>query len=163
MRIIERALVAELLRRLRGPTEPVQVVLGPRQVGKTTAVEQVISRWKGPSHYASADLPAPPNATWIQAQWQVARHLAREGGKRTLLVLDEVQKIPRWSEVVKALYDEDKRGKSLLRTVLLGSSSLHVQQGVEESLAGRFELLFCPHWTWPECKAAFGWTLNQWL
>lgn len=163
MKDTERPLVSELRRRLAGPKQPLQIVLGPRQVGKTTALEQVIAQWQGPSHYASADLPAPPDAAWIQSQWEVARQLAAEHRKKTLLVLDEVQKVPRWSEVVKALYDADKRGRMLLRVVLLGSSSLHVERGARESLAGRFELHFCPHWTWPECRDAFGWSFDQWI
>ncbi len=121
MKTIERGLVAQLLKRLQAGHQPIQIVLGPRQVGKTTAVEQVIAQWTGPSHYATADLPAPPDAAWVQTQWAIARQQARAQRKRTLLVLDEVQKIPRWSEVTKALYDEDKRAKSLVRVVLLGS------------------------------------------
>lgn len=91
---IERSLVADLRRRLRGTPNIPQVVLGPRQVGKTTAVLQLLRQWRGPSHYATADLPVPPTADWISAQWQIARSLGGRG--RTLLVLDEVQRIPRW-------------------------------------------------------------------
>lgn len=163
MKLIERPLVAILLKRLQAGHQPVQIVLGPRQVGKTTALEQVMEQWPGPSHYATADLPAPPDAEWIHAQWLVARELARSQRKRTLLVLDEIQKVSRWSDVVKGLYDEDKRTRSLVRPVILGSSSLHVERGAKESMAGRYELLFCPHWTFPECHAAFGWNLEQWL
>jgi len=163
VKIIERELVRTLLGRLDAPSQPIQIVLGPRQVGKTTAVEQVLARWKGAGHYASADLPAPPDALWVEAQWQVARQLARESRRRTLLVLDEVQKVPHWADVVKAMYDEDKRSRSLVRPIVLGSSSLHVARGAQESLAGRFELHFCSHWSWPECRAAFGWTLDQWI
>lgn len=163
MKTIERALVAALLKRLRAAHQPIQVVLGPRQVGKTTAVEQVIARWGGPAHYATADLPAPPDAAWIQTQWEMARRLAREARKRTLLVLDEVQKIPRWSEVAKAFYDADRRAKALVRVIVLGSSSLHVETGARESLAGRHEVLFCPHWSFAECEEAFGWSLDEWI
>lgn len=160
-RTIERSLVVDLRRRLHGTPNIPQVLLGPRQVGKTTAVLQVLREWRGPSHYATADLPAPPTADWITAQWQIARSLGGRG--RTLLVLDEVQKIPRWSEVVKALVDEDRRHAARLRIVLLGSSSLLVAQGLSESLAGRFELHHAPHWSLPECRAAFGWNLDRWL
>ncbi|MBI3291340.1 MAG: AAA family ATPase, partial [Elusimicrobia bacterium] len=163
MKEIERALVDQLMRRLMGSPNLLQLVVGPRQVGKTTALQQVLRKWGGPTHYASADLPSPPDALWIQAQWEVARQEAREHRKRTLLVLDEVQKIPRWSEVVKALVDEDRRASALVRAVLLGSSSLQIHRGAGESLAGRFEIHFCPHWSWPECRDAFGWTLDQWL
>lgn len=163
MKRYERPFVAELRKRLEGPAQPLQVLLGPRQVGKTTGVEQVLERWKGPTHYASADLPAPPDAGWIQAQWAVARQRAKGARQRVLLALDEVQKVPRWAEVVKALHDEDRRTKARLRVVLLGSSSLHVGRGAQESLAGRFEVHFCPHWSWPECRTAFGWSLDEWL
>lgn len=163
MKEIERSLVGQLLRRLRGSPNLLQVVLGPRQVGKTTALQQILRQWAGPKHYASADLPSPPDAVWIQSQWEVARQEVKGTKKRTLLVLDEVQKIDRWSEVVKALVDEDHRAYPQLRAVLLGSSSLQIHRGAGESLAGRFEVLFCPHWSWLECRSAFGWTLDQWL
>jgi predicted AAA+ superfamily ATPase len=158
-RPIRRDIVDVLLRRCRRGPNLIQVVVGPRQVGKTTAVEQVLRDWTGSSHYASADLPAPPTADWIAAQWQLARGL--EG--RTLLALDEVQKVPRWSEVVKALFDEDRRSKKQLRVIVLGSASLLVRAGISESLTGRFELHHCPHWSFPECHDAFGWTLDLWL
>lgn len=138
-----------------------QVVTGPRQVGKTTAVQQVLARWQGPSHYATADLPAPPDAQWITSQWQVARTAPGRG--TPLLVLDEVQKVSRWSEVVKALVDEDRRHRSRLRVVLLGSAALLVQHGLAESLTGRFEIHHAPHWSWPECREAFGWDLDRWI
>lgn len=163
MKSIERPIVAVLLKRFRSPGALLQVVLGPRQVGKTTALQQVIARWPGPSHYASADLPAPPGPEWVQGQWQVARHRAKETRKKTLLVLDEVQKVTRWSEVVKALHDEDRRAKTPIRVAILGSSSLHVERGAQESLAGRFEQHFVPHWSFSECRAAFRWSLEQWI
>ncbi len=135
--------------------------MGPRQVGKTTALEQVLARWPGPHDYASADLPAPPSADWIIARWQAVRSMAGRGSR--LLVLDEVQKIPRWSEVVKALFDEDRRRSPPIRVVVLGSSSLLVRHGLAESLAGRFELHHAAHWSLAECSRAFGWDLPRWL
>ncbi len=164
MKAWERVLVGDLLRRVRSGPHLVQVVIGPRQVGKTTAVHQVIEKWGGPAHYASADLPAPPDAHWVRAQWETARLATQGTGKPTaLLVIDEVQKVSRWSEIIKGLFDEDRRRKLPVRVILLGSSSLHLKQGVEESLAGRFELHFCPHWSWSECKKAFKWSLEEWL
>ncbi len=163
----ERAVVAELEKRLGSGPNLLQVVIGPRQVGKTTALHQLIERWTGPAHYASADLPAPPDAAWIQAQWAVARHEAAERADRrrgfTLLVLDEVQKIPRWSEVVKAELDDDRRRRRRIRAVVLGSASLLVARGAAESLAGRFEQHFVPHWSYRECQDAFRWDLDRWL
>lgn len=163
MTTLERPLVRSLLLRLETGPNLAQVVVGPRQVGKTTALQQVMKQWKGPSHYASADVPAPPDARWVQSHWEAARLEARRTRRSTLLVLDEVQKIERWSEVVKGLFDEDRRHRAPVRVVLLGSSSLQVRRGAEESLSGRFELHFCPHWSWPECRTAFKWSLDQWL
>jgi len=65
--------------------------------------------------------------------------------------------------VQQRLWDEDRRRGSALHVLLLGSSSLLIQKGLTESLAGRFFLHRCPHWSWPECKAAFGWDLERWL
>ncbi len=163
MALLKRDLVGVLARRLKSPPHGVQIVVGPRQVGKTTAVEQVLKAWRGPSVYASADLPAPPDAFWIQSQWQSARQLSKSRNKTVVLALDEVQKVPRWAEVVKACFDQDRRERTDVRAIILGSASLHVQKHARESLAGRFELHYCPHWSWPECRRAFRWSLDHWI
>ena len=80
-----------------------------------------------------------------------------------VLVFDEIQKISGWSETVKRLWDEDTRAKRPLKVVLLGSAPLLIARGLTESLAGRFEVLHLPHWTFAEMKAAFGWSLDQYL
>ena len=159
-----RPQAAELARRLEEPRRFLQVIAGARQVGKTTLVTQVAARARLPNHYASADEPTLRGPEWIEAQWDAARLLAGESGRRgALLVLDEVQKVPRWSETVKRLWDADTRARRPLKVVLLGSAPLLVQQGLTESLAGRFEILHLPHWTLSEIRAAFGWTLDQYL
>jgi hypothetical protein len=115
-----------------------------------------------PVRYASADEPTLRGPDWISQQWEAAR-LEATGKTGAVLVLDEIQKIPAWSETVKRLWDEDTRKKRPLKVVLLGSGPLLMAQGLTESLAGRFETLRLPHWSLTEMVAAFGWSLDQYL
>jgi predicted AAA+ superfamily ATPase len=159
-----RPQAGKLARRLAERRRFIQTVAGPRQAGKTTLVQQVIEGSGLAARYASADEPTLRGADWIGQQWEAARLAARDEGRRgAVLVLDEIQKIPGWSETVKRLWDEDTRAKRPLKVVLLGSAPLLVQRGLTESLAGRFELLSLPHWSFAEMQAAFGWSLDQYL
>lgn len=158
----QRVQVGTLRRRLAEPRRFMQVVAGARQVGKTTLVQQATEALKAPVRYASADEPALRGAEWVRQQWEAAR-LQASGRRGATLVLDEVQKIPGWSETVKRLWDEDTRARSALRVVLLGSAPLLVARGLSESLAGRFEVLQLPHWSFPEMRDAFGFTLDEYI
>lgn len=160
---IERRQLTTLLARLGEPRRFVQVLAGPRQVGKTTIARQALQRLGRPAVYASADGPSPPDARWIDAQWDAATLAGRGHPDGGVLVLDEVQKIPGWSEVVKARWDHDTLEGTDLRVVLLGSAPLLVQKGLTESLAGRFELIRVPHWSWPEMHEAFGWDVERYV
>ena len=155
----------ELLYRLREPRRFLQVITGPRQAGKTTLVTQSILKSGLPCHSASADGPTLRHIEWIEAQWNTARFLIKESKKQkeALLVLDEIQKIPNWSEIVKKLWDEDTRHRRPLKVILLGSAPLLIGRGLTESLAGRFEILKLPHWSFSEMREAFRWTLDQYL
>ena len=151
-----------LAERLSEPRRFMQVVAGPRQVGKSTLVQQVTAALGLPVRYVSADEPTLRGADWINQQWEAAR--LELGGKHgAVLVLDEIQKIPAWSETVKRLWDEDTRKKRPLKVVLLGSAPLLIAQGLTESLAGRSEVLRLPHWSYAEMRAAFGWSIDQYL
>ncbi|AMN45514.1 ATPase AAA [Steroidobacter denitrificans] len=153
-----------LARRLAEPRRFMQVVTGPRQVGKSTLVQQVTEGLDVPVRYASADEPTLRAADWISQQWEAVRLEATAPDKRgALLVLDEIQKIPAWSETVKRLWDEDTRAKRPLKVVLLGSAPLLIASGLTESLAGRFETLHLPHWPFAEMREAFGCSLDQYL
>ena len=159
-----RPQAAELLRRLKEPRRFIQVVAGPRQVGKTTLVTHVADTAGLPHLFASADEPTLRGTEWIDAQWEAARLRLRDSDAQgALLVLDEVQKVPRWSEAVKRLWDADTRARRPLKVVLLGSAPLLVQQGMTESLAGRFEVVHLSHWTLTEMKQAFGWAVDQYI
>lgn len=160
--IFKRDITLTIRQRLLEKPKSIQVILGPRQVGKTTAIQQLLAEWEASQHYAAADLPAPPESSWIIEQWGIARDLF-EKKSRAILVLDEVQKVHRWSEVVKKLWDEDRAVGRDLHVVILGSSSLAIQKGLTESLAGRFELIRFPHWQFAECESCFGWNLDQYL
>ncbi|WP_456370564.1 ATP-binding protein [Thermodesulfatator atlanticus] len=144
------------------PRRFIQVVVGPRQVGKTTAVQQFLEKWHGQAHYASADLTAPPQQDWIAMQWQRARMLANRN-KPVVLVLDEIQKVARWSDAIKAFWEEDTRNQLDFRVILLGSSALLMHAGLTESLAGRFEQIIMSHWLFAECRQAFGWDLETYI
>ena len=161
----KRGLFATLLKRLQEPRRFLQVLAGPRQVGKTTLARQVAKELDIPVHYASADEPTLQDRAWLGQQWDIGRSLARTGGhtKPALLIVDEVQKVNGWSETVKRLWDEDSAAAVPLRVLLSGSSPLLVQQGLTESLAGRFEIIPVPHWSYTEMKAAFGWSVEQYV
>ncbi len=155
---------ADLLRRLYEPRRFIQVVTGARQVGKTTLITQAAEKSGLSYRYASADEPTLRGPGWIAQQWDAARLLAGDGGDDgALLILDEVQKAPNWSEVVKRLWDEDTTSRRQLKVVLSGSAQLLIGRGLTESLAGRFELLHVPHWSFLEMQTAFGWSLEQFL
>ena len=159
-----RPQASELARRLKEPRRFIQVVSGARQVGKTTLALQVAERSKLLYHVASADEPTLRGAGWIESQWEEARLLADSAKRKgALLVLDEVHKVPHWAETVKHLWDEDARKKKPVKIVLLGSAPLLIGRGLTESLAGRFEILHMPHWSFPEMRTAFGWDLQQYL
>jgi len=159
----QRTFTAMLCARLEEPRRFIQVVAGPRQVGKTTVVEQVLAGSRIPSVFASADEPTLRDTVWLAAQWDRARLATANHAAGAVLALDEVQKIPGWQETVKRLWDEDTHARGLLKVVLLGSAPLLVQQGLTESLAGRFEVLRLPHWSYGEMKEAFGFSLDEYL
>ncbi|MCI0457337.1 MAG: DUF4143 domain-containing protein, partial [Gemmataceae bacterium] len=126
-------------------------------------MEQVLAEADMPSVYASADEPSLRDAAWLSTQWERARLALDDHPAGAVLALDEVQKIPAWSEAAKRLWDEDTRARRSLRVVLLGSAPLLMQQGLTESLAGRFEVLHLPHWSYAEMQEAFAFSLDEYL
>ncbi len=152
-----------LASRLQEPRRFMQIVQGPRQVGKTTLVGQALEAWRGRFVSAAADTPAPPDSSWILRHWDMARELHDRTGRAVVLALDEVQKVHRWAEVVKGCWDEDGSRKRDIRVVLLGSSAFLMQHGLSESLAGRFETLFLGHWGFAEMREAFGLAVEEYV
>ena len=180
MKDFSRAHINLLLERLSEEPRWLIVITGPRQTGKTTLVQQALARIGCPSRYVSVDEPrgtslgtgsATPDGwdhgttvraggtkdeQWLVDEWARARAMLEAGEPEIVLAIDEIQKIPNWSETVKGLWDDDRRNGRRLHVVLLGSAPLLVQQGMSESLAGRYEAMHLSHWTFPEMSRAFG-------
>lgn len=159
-----RAEYQEVKNRLEEPRMFIQVIAGPRQVGKSTLVGQVLDSITLPYHSYSADAELNVDQSWISNVWDAARNeMDYRHEPEHILVIDEIQKVENWSEVVKKEWDRDTREKRNLKVLLLGSSRLLLQRGLTESLAGRFELIRMGHWSYSEMKEAFGWTLDQYI
>lgn len=137
-------------------------MIGPRQVGKTTIARQIEQNIGIPALYNTADSPVPLDSAWIETHWRRATAEGMACGTPVLLILDELQKVKGWSETLKFLWDNRPTAPEI-RVLILGSSSLMMQEGLTESLAGRFFLHRCTHWSYPECHEAFGWSLEQWI
>ena len=153
-----------LKKRLQERRRFIQVLAGPRQSGKTTLARQVAEALVCPVKFISADDPDARGRVWLEQQWEIARIQARQTGRAgSVLIIDEIQKIPAWSELVKRFWDEDTAADLSLRLLVLGSAPLLIQKGLTESLTGRFEVIRLTHWSLSEMKAAFSWTLEQFV
>lgn len=159
--MFQRPILADLNRRMTEPRRFLQVLAGPRQTGKTTLARQFLASQKCPAQFASADEPAIKDTSWLEQQWEQARR--KVGPGPAFLVLDEIQKLPGWSETVKRLWDADTHAGLDLRVLLLGSAPWLMQRGLSESLTGRFEILPVGHWSLGEMREAFGWSLETYL
>lgn len=160
----ERLQVATISERMAERDNPLlQVVVGPRQTGKSTMIAQALSHQKAEYSYVSADDPLVPSVDWLRTEWQQARNLTRGNARPAILVVDEIQKVGGWPNAVKSLWDADRRMGSTLKVVLSGSSSLLLHRGLEDSLMGRFELIRSPHWSLSECRDAFDYSLEDFL
>jgi hypothetical protein len=159
----KRPLYRVILDRINEPRRFIQVLAGPRQVGKTTLARQVMEECGMLVHYVSADEPTLQDRTWLNQQWDIVRSKISPARKSSpvLLIIDEVQKVAGWSETVKRLWDEDTASRTPVKVIILGSSPLLMQKGLTESLAGRFEVLPVTHWSFGEMRDAFGFSLEQ--
>jgi predicted AAA+ superfamily ATPase len=161
----ERSAIKGLIERMNEPRRFIQVLMGPRQVGKTTMIHQLFDHLKIDYLFENADAIAAGNSFWVQQVWESARLKMDQQDHKAefLLVIDEIQKIDNWSEIVKSLWDTDTNTGRNLKVILLGSSRLLMQQGLTESLAGRFESTYLGHWAFVEMHEAFGWTAEQFV
>ena len=182
MQQYQRSQVDLLVERLNEPVERLFTIFGPRQCGKTTIVRQALAKVRYPSRYEAVDQPerpptepvwstvtearfaaAPRDAEWLVRVWQECAEEADRLGSKFVLVLDEVQKIPRWSEAVKGLWDTDRASGCPLHVVVLGSAPMRMQADLTESLAGRFESIRATHWSFDEMRDAFGFDCDEFV
>jgi predicted AAA+ superfamily ATPase len=127
-------------------------------------VGQLVKQLTYPSLVVSADNTLAAGNVWLSATWNEARlRLSNSGADEFLLVIDEIQKVDNWSEVLKNEWDEDTLAGRNLKVIILGSSRMLIQKGLTESLAGRFEITHLSHWTYREMRDAFGMTLTQYI
>ena len=160
--MIERDQLQAFTNRILEPRKFIQVLMGPRQVGKTTMAAQMLQKAKFPYIFESADAVSAINSTWIEQLWETTRlKMNVQAAKEFILVIDEIQKIPNWSETVKRLWDKDTLNGTNIKVVLLGSSRLLLHKGLTESLAGRFETMYLGHWSFLEMEKAFNWNADQ--
>ena len=160
----ERPYLKQVKSRIKESRKFIQVILGPRQVGKTTMVTQLLSQLSIPYVYESADAIAATNSAWLMQVWETARlRMKASGASEYLLVVDEIQKIDNWSEIIKQQWDKDTRENVNIKLILLGSSRLLIQKGLTESLAGRFEMFYLGHWSFTEMQDAFNWSVEQYI
>ena len=162
--MFERKYLQDLKERIAEPRKFIQVVAGPRQVGKTTLANQLLSKVDVDYVFESADGGESVSSTWLQQIWETARlKIKGKENAELILVIDEIQKIDNWSEIVKRCWDKDTRDKINIKVILLGSSRLLLKKGLTESLAGRFEMFLIPHWSYSEMCSAFGWDVKQYV
>lgn len=160
----ERIELQRVINVINEPKRFIQVLVGPRQIGKSTLINQLVQKITIPYLFESADAIAASDKIWIEKIWNNTRQFIQEHNSgEYLLVIDEIQKIDNWSEIVKRLWDEDIRNGINIKVILLGSSRLLIQQGLTESLAGRFELTYLGHWSFTEMEKAFGFTVEQYV
>ena len=151
-------------KRIEEPRKFIQVVMGARQIGKSTVVKQVLKDLDAPYQLFSADNVPTTNSAWISDCWAAVRSLKEsKDWESMILVIDEIQKISNWSEVVKKEWDDDTFHDRDIKVLLLGSSRVLLEKGLSESLAGRFEEIRMSHWSYPEMRDCFGFSLDQYL
>lgn len=162
--MFERQHLAILKSRMAEPRRRIQIVMGPRQVGKSTMVGQFVDQAEVPCDFFAADGVSRFDISWIANRWQESRlKMDIHGETERILIIDEIQKVDNWSEQVKKEWDEDTRAGRNLKVILLGSSRVLLQKGLEESLEGRFETLKMGFWEWPEMRDAFGFSIDQFI
>jgi hypothetical protein len=132
-----------------------QLLTGPRQVGKTTLLLGIAEDLGPVARYAACDGPEASLPGWWEGLWTSAEETVRDRG-RAVLLLDEIHAVPDWASHLKGAWDRLRRRRLPVHVVATGSSALRVAAGSRESLAGRFERTTLGHWGARDLVDAFG-------
>ena len=160
----KRKIYDTIIKRLGEQRMFIQVIMGPRQIGKSTVIKQVLDDLSKPFLFYSADTIPSTSSTWISDCWNNARlQMRTQGLEEMILVIDEIQKLKNWSEYVKKEWDADSLNHINIKVALLGSSRVLLEKGLAESLMGRYEEIRMSHWSYPEMKEAFGMAIEQYI
>ncbi len=160
----KRSAYKTIRQRLEEPRRFVQVIMGPRQIGKSTVVRQVLDDCGKPFLFYSADTIPSTSSTWISECWSTARlQMRARQDEEMILVIDEIQKLKNWSEFVKKEWDADSLNHVNIKAILLGSSRVLLEKGLAESMMGRYEEIRMGHWSYTEMRDAFGMTLDHYV
>jgi uncharacterized protein len=177
IKMFNRAAVQTVRTRISEPVRNIQIVSGPRRVGKTVAVQTALNN----RIVESADAPRLSTGAlddrastaalrpgqvadldWLAHLWNDARTNPRfQIDGRQVLAIDEIQKIHGWAGTVKGLWDHDRAAGIDMHVILLGSSAALMRQGMNESLAGRFESIGMTHWSFSEMREAFDFSFDE--
>jgi len=112
--------------------QAVVAIIGPRQVGKTTLAFEIRKLFKD-SIYLDLE-------SYVDRQKLSDPSLFLSQYQDTLVVLDEIHRVPELFQVLRGLVDEGRRnGRKTGRFLLLGSASIDLLHQSGESLAGRIE------------------------
>ena len=124
------------IERLLAEERKICLIVGPRQVGKTTLAKHLLTRTKHPSVYFNWDIESDrklllkyPEDFWLRKEQTVKLPFR--------LVLDEIHKFPRWKRFLKGLYDSHRED---LEIIVTGSGNLDVYKRGGDSLFGRYYL-----------------------
>lgn len=140
--------IAQVVRQRLSQASPAVVLLGPRQVGKTTLARQIAADWPQGALYLDMEMPSDR-----QRLSDAEAYLRAQSPK--LVVVDEIHRVPELFAVLRGLIDERRAsGQRFGHFLLLGSASLDLMRQSSESLAGRVAYLEMGAITADEAQAA---------
>jgi predicted AAA+ superfamily ATPase len=134
--------------------QKVIILLGPRQVGKTTLIKQILQKY--PGVILNLDIEVDKDRL-LTLSYLEPREALKSVGNPQLFIIDEAQRLPETGRIVKGWFDSDVKTK----IILLGSSSLNLLDQSAESLTGRNIKIFLPPLLFCEVLKAQSWYMKE--